>query len=216
MRAVPGEETRLILIRHGEARGAIDQVVSGHESCQGLTERGRGQARALRDRLQESGGIRAQALFTSVLPRAIETAEILAPAIGGLKPERDCDFCELHPGECDGLAWEEYRRRYGFDMRAEPERPMSPGGESLMSFQERVQARLARLLRDHLGETVVIVAHGGVVSAVTLSLMSHAIHMPRSFRLQPENASVTEWRRPTADAAEPWLLIRYNDFAHVR
>ena len=29
----------------------------------------------------------------------------------------------LHPGECDGLRWEEYRERYAFDMRAEPERP---------------------------------------------------------------------------------------------
>ena len=216
MPGVPGEETRLILIRHGEAQGAIDQVVSGHRSCRGLTERGRGQARALCDRLQASGEVRAQALFTSVLPRAIETEELLAPSLGGLKPERDCDFCELHPGECDGLPWEEYRQRYGFDMRAEPQRPMSPGGESLASFHERVQARLARLLRDRLGETVVIVTHGGVVSAVTLSLMSHAMHVPRPFRLQPENTSLTEWRRPTGNEAEPWLLVRYNDFAHVR
>lgn len=212
-----GVETRLVLIRHGEAHGAIEGVVAGHRTCRGLTERGRRQAQALRDRFLASREFEAQSLLTSVLPRAIETAEILAPALGGLPSERDCDLCELHPGECDGLTWEVYRERYGFDMRAEPERPMSPGGESLVSFQSRVQRRLERMMREHEGETVVVVSHGGVVSAATLSLMSHAMHIARPFRLQPENTSITEWLRPASEAspAEPWLLVRYNDFAHI-
>ena len=121
--------TRLVFIRHGHAQAAIDDIVAGHRGCRGLTDRGREQATALRDRLFETRELHADVLLTSKLPRAIETAEILAPALGDLVPQRDCDLCELHPGECDGLRWEEYRRRYGFDMRIEPERPMSPGGE---------------------------------------------------------------------------------------
>ncbi len=207
-------ETRLVFIRHGEAHGSIDGVVAGHVGCRGLTERGRRQAEALRDRLVASREIEAHALLTSVLPRAIQTAEILAPALGALKVEADCDLCELHPGECDGLSWEEYRERYAFNMREEPDRPMSPGGESLAAFQARVEGRLERVLRDLEGQTVVLVCHGGVVSAATLSLMSHAMHLARPFRLQPENTSITEWVRP-ASPPEPWLLVRYNDAAHV-
>jgi len=210
-------ETRLILIRHGESRATVDGVVGGHASCRGLTDRGRRQAGALRERLRSTRELEADVLLTSVLPRAIETAQIVSPAFGDLEPEQDCDLCELHPGECDGLGWADYRERYGFDMRAEPERPMSPGGESLSSFQARVEARVARVMRDHAGKTVVIVSHGGVVSAASLSFMSHGMHVPRPFRLQAENTSITEWRHGTdaRNGAAPWLLVRYNDFAHL-
>ena len=156
-------------------------------------------------------------LFTSMLPRAIETAEILSPALSGLKPKRDCDLCELHPGECDGLGWDEYRERYGFDMRAEPERPMSPSGESLRSFQVRVDRRIERLLEDHDGQTIVIVCHGGVVGAVMLRMLGHALNLERPFRLETENTSLTEWLRPGDHARQPgsWVLVRYNDAAHL-
>ena len=205
--------TRLVLIRHGQARAAIEGVVAGHRACRGLTELGRRQAASLRDRLLDTGELEADVLMTSVLPRAIETAEILAPALGNLAMLRDCDLCELHPGECDGLRWEEYRERYAFDMRAEPERPMSPGGESLSSFQTRVERRLHELVREHTGETCVLVCHGGVVSAATLAFLDHAMHRERPFRLEPSNTSITEWVRPADDA--PWLLARFNDTAHL-
>ncbi len=210
-------DTRLILIRHGESRATVDGVVGGHDACKGLTERGRQQARALRDRLVATGEVRADALYTSVLPRAIETAEIVPPALHGLPVERDCGLCELHPGECDGLVWREYQARYGFDMGAEPERPMSPGGESLRSFQARVDACVERLLRDHAGETTVVVCHGGVVGAVMLSMLGHAMHVERPFRLETENTSLTEWLRPGSHPRFPgrWVLLRYNDSAHL-
>ncbi len=210
-------ETRLVFIRHGESRASVDGVVGGHASCHGLTQRGRRQAEVLRGRLLSSRELEADVLLTSVLPRAIETAAILSPAFGGLEPVQDRDLCELHPGECDGLVWAEYRERYGFDMRAEPERPMSPGGESLASFQARVERRLERVMRDHSGQTVVIVSHGGVVSAASLSFMSHGMHMPRPFRLHAENTSITEWLHGSDEqnGAAPWLLVRYNDAAHL-
>jgi probable phosphoglycerate mutase len=209
-------ETRLILIRHGEAQAAVEGFVAGHDGCCGLSDVGRSQAEALRDRLLASNEIAAHAVHTSVLPRAIETAEILAPALGGLKAQQDCDWCELHPGECDGLTWEEYRARYAFDMRSEPERPMSPGGESLKSFQVRVEARLEGLVREHAGQTVVIVCHGGVIQAVSLSMMSHGLHTKRPFRMEPENTSMTEWVLHAPDALRPgWVLVRFNDAAHL-
>ena len=187
--------------------------MAGHRACRGLTELGRRQAASLRDRLLDTGELQAGVLLTSLLPRAIETAEILAPALGNLAALRDCDLCELHPGECDGLRWEEYRERYAFDMRAEPERPMSPGGESLSSFQARVERRLQQLVREHSGETCVLVCHGGVVSAATLAFLDHGMHRKRPFRLEPSNTSITEWERPADDA--PWLLVRFNDTAHL-
>ncbi|HZI36988.1 MAG TPA: phosphoglycerate mutase family protein, partial [Acidimicrobiia bacterium] len=82
----PPEPTRLVLIRHGESRSTVDRVVGGHRGCSGLTDRGVRQAKALRDRLTETGELAAAtAVLTSVLPRAIETADIIAPAFSGLE-----------------------------------------------------------------------------------------------------------------------------------
>ena len=36
--------TRLVLVRHGESRAIVDEIVGGHEGCKGLTDEGRRQA----------------------------------------------------------------------------------------------------------------------------------------------------------------------------
>ncbi|TML43349.1 MAG: histidine phosphatase family protein, partial [Actinobacteria bacterium] len=93
--------TRLVLIRHGLAQCAVDSIVGGIKGCTGLAPDGRTQAERLRDRLLRTGELRdADAVYTSVLPRAIETAEIIAPGLGraGEAPaKQDADLCELNP-----------------------------------------------------------------------------------------------------------------------
>src|ERR1035438_5818597 len=85
--------TRVVLVRHGEAVCNVSGVCGGPIGCEGLTDRGRGQVEALRDRLAETGELaRVDALYASVLPRAIETAELLSPA---LATHRDGRFLRL-------------------------------------------------------------------------------------------------------------------------
>ena len=84
------------------------------------------------------------------LPRAIETAELLAPALAAAdtegqakpaEPSHECGLCELHPGEADGLTWGEFTERFGDpDWDADPDRPIAPGGESWSGFVQRVDA----------------------------------------------------------------------------
>ena len=51
-------------------------------------------------------------VYTSVLPRARETAEILQPALGGLAAHAECDWCEIHSGSAEGMRYEEMRAKY--------------------------------------------------------------------------------------------------------
>jgi probable phosphoglycerate mutase len=157
---------RLVLVRHGDAHAGFQGVIGGPRGCTGLTDRGREQAAALRDHLAVSGRVRADVLLSSVIPRAIETAEIIAPGLGIETFARECDLCEVHTGEADGLEWAEWGVRYGsFDMEAEPDRVFAPEGESWNSFHERVREVLERLAQEYEGLTVVAVCHGGVISA---------------------------------------------------
>ncbi len=202
--------TRLVLIRHGEARAALDRVVAGERGCKGLTELGRRQAEMLRDRLARTGELVADVLMASTLPRAVETAEIIAPALGRPDIVRDCDLCELHPGEADTLGWDEYEQRYGVDMVANPFEPMSPGGESLAEFNLRVGRALTRLVSEHEGRSVVVACHGGVVMGSMISFLGLPSQRQASADLVVTNTSITEWEREGR-----WRLVRFNDSAHL-
>jgi probable phosphoglycerate mutase len=179
-----------------------------------LTDRGRAQAARLRDRLCRTGEIVPDTLLCSTLPRARETAAVVRQAFPHLALAEDCDLCELHPGECDGLEWDVWEAGHSFDMAAEPDRPLSAGGESLRTFQARVDRALAAVLAAAEGRTVLAVTHGGFIVAASLTLLGlPGMHEQRPFRLNPANTSLTEWSRPAPGA--PWVLERYNDAAHL-
>ncbi len=211
--------TRLVLVRHGQARAAVDGVAGGARGCQGLTELGRAQVEALARRLAGSGEQgRVSVLMSSTLPRAIETAERLAPALGGLPVRAEADLSELDPGEGDGLTWAEWEQRYGsFDVAAEPYRALSPGGESWAAFGLRAGRALDRIARANGDGVVVVACHGGIIEqsiAVGLGLPSQK---PLGSRIEtPPNASLTEWRVDHLPGGElHWRLIRFADAAHL-
>jgi broad specificity phosphatase PhoE len=205
---------RLILVRHGDAHAGFRGVIGGPTGCTGLTDRGRQQAAALRDYLAASRRVRADVLLASVIPRAIETAEIIAPGLGIETFGRECDLCEVHTGAADGLDWAEWGVRYGsFDMEAEPDRVFAPEGESWNSFHERVQQMLERLAKEYEGRTVVAVCHAGVIMASMRVLLG--IGRPGTgARLAPTNTGLTEWEwEPRAGR---WTLHSFNEACHLR
>lgn len=206
-----GETTRLVMVRHGEAIAAVERRVGGHEGCTGLSDLGRQQAELLRERFAATG-FRPDAVVTSVLARAVETAEIVAPGVGhdpAAIPRR-CELCEVHPGEGDGLTWEVFRGRYGpADPVEQTDRPLSPGGETIGEFSERVRGALRRLEGEHRGETVLVVCHGGVIMAAAVEFLGLT---PGWFFDVMANTAITEWVRHGDDK---WLLGRFNDAAHL-
>jgi probable phosphoglycerate mutase len=204
--------TRLVLVRHGESMATVNGVVGGPKGDTGLSPAGRAQALRLRDRLRATGEITPDVVLASVLPRAIETAQLAWPDADLVT---DCDWCELHPGECDGLVWSEYQALYD-DAPDDPDRPMSPGGESLRTFDARVRKAVAALIDANAGRTTLLFTHGGFIVAATL----HLLGVPgigelaaRSFRLDPKNTSITEFA--LVEGNDRWTLERYNDVAHL-
>ncbi len=215
-RRAGSDRTRLVLIRHGESQAAVEGVVAGARGCTGLSDLGRRQAEALRDRLADTGELVADVLVSSTLPRAIETAEVIAPALGAGEILQVHELCELQPGECDAITWEEYDERYGVDMKANPYRPIAPGGESLAEFNVRVGKALALLADEHEGRSVVVACHGGVVVGSMVSFLGLPAQRPLVVELPVTNTSITEWeRRAGAGVPPPWRLLRYNDAAHL-
>ncbi|SRR5581483_6853287 len=204
---------RLLLVRHGDAHAGFGGVISGRTGCAGLTDLGRRQAAALHDHLASSGRVRADVLLASELPRAIETASIIAPGLGLPTFARECDLCEVHPGTADGLTWTEYATRYGsFDMEAEPDRVFAPEGESWNSFHQRVRTMLDRVAREYEGRTVVAVCHAGVIMA-SLRLLLGIPFAAATAQLRPSNTGLTDWEHDRA--LDRWTLHSFNEATHL-
>jgi 2,3-bisphosphoglycerate-dependent phosphoglycerate mutase len=207
--------TRLVLIRHGESMAQVDRYIAGHDTCRGLSDLGRRQVEALRDRLMRTGELQSDVLLTSILPRAIETAEILAPAVGGHEPVQDCDLCEIHAGEADGLTWAEYEERWP-SAEGVSDAPPAPGQESVTEFVERVSRTLRRYAEEHEGKTIVAAVHGGIIESSFQTFLDLRARPPVAIIV---NASITEWSfepHPFArDRTPRWALVRWNDHAHL-
>jgi probable phosphoglycerate mutase len=206
--------SRLVILRHGEAWCNFDQTVGGPKGCRGLTARGVRQTEILAERLARTGELAgADAIWTSELPRAIETAEILKGALGIATVQRSEVFNERDPGEADGMLWSEIEGRYGRPSSApgsEPDQPISPGGETWIGFVQRAGAALVDLVESYAGRFVILVAHGGIIDASLITFLDLPAH-GTCVRFHAENSSITEW----GHTGRKWRLVRYNDAAHL-
>lgn len=204
--------TRLVLIRHGESRATIERFVGGPRSCTGLTDHGRRQAEALRHRLSAGHDVEANALFSSNFPRALETANIIAPSIGSLPISVDSGWGEHDPGpDCDGMTYDEFIERFGMPRwDGDPHDVVYPGGETISQFHDRVMETLRRTVRKHEGGTIVVACHAGVIDAVIRQTLH--MHQTGKFELHTQNTSLTELVHVQGSK---WRLVRYNDAAHL-
>jgi probable phosphoglycerate mutase len=204
--------TRLVLIRHGECVANEKGLAGGPLGDGGLTDLGRLQAEALAHRLRETAELRsATAFYTSSLPRAIETGEIVFAAINpDLVPRRDEDLGELRVGDADGLTWTQIEERFELpNWDVDPSRRNVPGGESLLDFFGRSVAVIDKIVAGHPHELVVIVTHGGFIEQA----MKIYQDLNGSVRLRPriEHCSMTEIE--FHDGAK--RLLRYNDLSPI-
>lgn len=219
------QPTRVLLVRHGDSHHKVDDVNGGPRACRGLTDLGREQVAGLRDRFLASHEITGPVtVYSSMIPRAIETAEILAQAFGGAEVLRDCGLCTYHlPEWADGMSWEEINREHavpGGGMF----HPFQEGNEAWTDLAMRVSKALTRIAARHAGQNVLIATHAEAVQASLITFGMLPIY--RHFEVRVSAASVTEWTTdddpsaPWESSADPrlpvrWTLARLNDAAHA-
>jgi probable phosphoglycerate mutase len=140
--------TTILLARHGETDWNRDLRFQGHADVP-LNDTGRAQARELARSLV---GEPIDAVYSSDLLRARETAEIVAERLG-LPVELDDGLREIDVGswqgstraELDGREWD---------------------GETYDDHRHRTVAAILRIAERHPGASVLVVAHGGTMRRV--------------------------------------------------
>jgi broad specificity phosphatase PhoE len=141
--------TTLLLVRHGETAWNAERRWQGHADVP-LNERGREQAAALAESL---AGERIDAIYTSDLSRARDTADIVGARIG-VPVVVIGDLREVDVGPIEGMTADE--------ARAFPEWQ----GESREAHSARVLGALDRIAAVHPGQRVLVVTHGGSMRRV--------------------------------------------------
>jgi ribonuclease H / adenosylcobalamin/alpha-ribazole phosphatase len=149
--------TVTILLRHGDTRLSPEHRFSGL-SDEPLSADGTRQVNAAAHRL--ASGARIDAIVSSPLPRAAATAEIVADELA-LTAAPDDDLRETDFGEWEGLTFTEIQNRWPKEVVAWQHDPQQapPGGESFADTACRVNRACERILREHPGQTVLVVSH---------------------------------------------------------
>ena len=201
------EATRLILIRHGETAWNRATRIQGHTDIP-LSPLGLVQAERLAAALADEP---LAAIYSSDLSRARQTAETLAAA-HGLPIQFDPALRERAFGRFEGLSWLEIEQGYPEDAarwrRREPDFAVG-GGESLNVFSARCLGAASRAAAAHPGQSIAVVAHGGVLDCLYRAATRVALDAPRSWQLG--NATINR----LLATSEGFTLVGWSDDRHL-
>ncbi|KXZ46932.1 hypothetical protein GPECTOR_39g426 [Gonium pectorale] len=170
----PAIATTLVLARHGETDWNAERRLQGHQDPP-LNALGTQQAEELAAALQDET---FHAVYSSDLRRALQTADaVVARQPPGMKVISTLQLRERRLGVLEGLTIAEAARlRAGAfaQLRAHDEDTRVEGGESVREMRGRVVAEVERIAAAHPGQTILVVAHGGVLHAVYRQCCGHA------------------------------------------
>jgi len=171
--------TRVYLVRHGTTDWNKEEIFRGRLDCK-LNETGQAEARALAEYFRD---IRLQAIYSSPLSRAMETAQAVAEA-KALQVVPHPEFIDIDFGEWQGLPLKEVREKYSELYRLWRERPEAihfPGGENLARVRARAWEGLQKVIRENPDKTALILSHRVVTKVLICAVLglddSHFWHI---------------------------------------
>jgi broad specificity phosphatase PhoE len=201
--------TRVYLIRHGQTVWNLERRYQGHLDSP-LTELGRDQMRRLAAVLAAEP---VRAVYTSPLHRCRWGASHIA-SHHALHPIVEPGLIEINHGVLDGLRVDEMEQHVGALVRRwwhDPAGVTIPGGETLREARDRAYGAFRRIVESHPGDTVVVVAHGGVNKLILLTILGAPLDS--YFRLQQHNGTINliEYRDPLGPQ-----VVAINDTCYLK
>lgn len=198
------------LVRHGETEWNRTGRMQGHTGVP-LSAEGRRQAARLGERLRD---VDFAAVYCSDLPRAAETARIIADG-RDLAVTADSDLREFSYGEWEGLTLAEVEARYPGALAERIEAGgnlgwTAPGGENAIDAIQRVRRFSARESASHEpGENILVVGHGGSLRALVVCLLDLADDDFWKFRVDNTALAIV------SDHDGSRVLESWNDTSHL-
>ncbi|GGY25072.1 histidine phosphatase family protein [Paludibacterium paludis] len=203
------QKVRVCMVRHGETAWNAERRLQGQTDIP-LNITGEEQAERLARTLRHQG-LSFDAVYSSDLSRALATARPVAQW-QNLPLNTAPALRERHFGLFQGLTYEEAAERhpeaYARYARREPD--FTPeNGESLLAFQARVTGFMHACARQHPGQTLFIVCHGGVLDIAYRLATGMELSKKRDFTIPNAALNWLEY------ANGSWRLERWGDESHL-
>ncbi|MGX4762197.1 histidine phosphatase family protein [Corynebacterium minutissimum] len=201
---------RLLLIRHGQTTYNATGRMQGHLDTE-LSEVGLSQARAAADLLVDK---QITAIVSSDLIRARDTAAVIGEKLG-IEVDVDKRLRETHLGDWQGMTSVEVDEQYPGARAIWRHDPTwaPPQGESRVDVATRARPVIDELMRAHPEwdeGAVLVVAHGGAISALTCHLLGLDHHQYGIL----SGLKNTHWSqltaRPEFDASQPLSPLEFT------
>jgi probable phosphoglycerate mutase len=205
----PADATDIFLIRHGESEAiAADAPFEevGGRADPALAEAGTIQAQQVGRRLKIEA---IEAIYVSPLRRTHQTAAPLAEALG-LRPVVEAGLVEVDLGDWEGGMFRKMlhdKHPLVERLWAEERWDVIPGAEPAGVFASRVRDTMETIAQRHVGQTVAVFSHGGVIAQI----LSDACGATPFAFVDVDNGSISQV--VVRDAA--WKVRRYNDTTHM-
>ncbi len=204
--------TQILFIRHGETDWNRIKRIQGHIDIP-LASVGLAQAQSLARRIvdQVKHGARLDAIYSSDLQRARQTAQPVADALGlpvhlreGLRERSYGAFQGHDSDEIAARFPDEYAHWQTRDPGFTP-----PGGESQRAFYHRVLHAIEPLVAAHPGGRIACVAHGGVLDCVRRFACDLPLDAPRDYALLNTSVNVVDFDNGRA------TVVSWGDVSHL-
>lgn len=198
---------KMIIVRHGEAQWNLQDRAMGQLDSP-LTPNGIRQAYALGDRLRR---LSFTTLYTSDLGRAAQTVNIIA-SICDKKVIFNSGLRERNFGIFQGLTLSEMQEKFPQERQDFEQNDFEyivPEGESLKQLRQRSFQILTAIAQLHLGETVVVVTHGGILMCFFEEVLGIIHKKPLPFKQDNANFCVFEYVNGR------WILMTWNNISHL-
>ncbi|CEP68675.1 Alpha-ribazole phosphatase, CobC [Moorella glycerini] len=199
--------TRVYLVRHGETEWNNSGRYQGHSDVD-LSSKGRLQAELLRERFRH---ISLDGVYSSDLSRARETAVTIA-APHGLEVNTVTGLREINFGTWEGLTYQEIVASFPCEWEAwrrDPANKIVPGGESFRQVKERVWEAFNGIVRQEMGRSILLVAHGGSLRTLICAILGLDLTAVWRFRLDNTGVSIVDCYD------DKHILVLLNDTHHL-
>lgn len=206
-----GPPTVTVLARHGATEYSLAKRFSGRGGLDvPLADLGLRQANALADELAQRDGIAA--IVSSPLLRAQQTAQIAAQRLG-LPVSVDDDLAECDFGDWDGLTFGEVQQGWpeAMDEWLASVEIAPPGGESFTACRQRVDGARRRIIAQHHGQRVLVVAHVTPIKLLVGLAVDAPLHSLYRMELSPCSLTTLAWF-PDGNAS----MFSFSENAHLR
>jgi len=198
--------TEIILVRHGETEWNVTEIFRGRIDID-LNETGIKQAELLAGYLSK---IKVEAIYSSPLKRALQTAEIIA-GYHKLEVNTAPGLIDFNFGNWQGLSHQEVKDKYEELYTAwinHPEQVRMPAGESLDDVRERAMGVVNDTIARHKG-TIILVSHRVVNKVLIGALLG--LDNSHFWKIKQDMCGITTFIYEN----EQFILTKHNDTSYL-